>query len=239
MKAGLPRYKAGLSSAQVAEGMNAATRNSLRLFEDARVMLQQERYSSAVALAILSIEEAGKHHVLRELALARNQEDLFDAWRDYRQHTSKNQMWLLIDSVLKGGSKLGDFAPLFDPASEHPQILDQLKQVSLYTDCLGNGHWSVPDEVIDANLAKMLVGVAEVLCHCAEVTTEEIDLWILHLQPVWKTTTEAMQGALVAWDREMHARGLKSASLSMEDFINRGIGVRWKDRDTIDESNTK
>jgi hypothetical protein len=59
MKQKLPQYKGVLASAQIADGMNAATRNSRRLFEDAQLMLEQERYPSAVGLAILSIEESG------------------------------------------------------------------------------------------------------------------------------------------------------------------------------------
>ena len=144
--------------------MNAAARDSKRLFDDAKLLLERCRYPSAVGLAILSIEESGKLRILRELALARNQEELLDAWREYRQHTSKNQLWLVIESVLTGASRLQDFGHLFDPNSEHPQLLDQLKQISLYTDCLSNGHWSVPDGVVDMSLSKMLVEVAEVLC---------------------------------------------------------------------------
>jgi len=222
----LPQYKGTLTSAQIAEGMNAATCNSKRLFEDARVMLEQCRYPSAVGLAILSIEESGKHRILRELALVRNQKELLSAWREYRQHTSKNQLWLLIESVLKGASKLQDFGHLFDSNSEHPQLLDQLKQISLYTDCLSNGHWSVPDEVVDMSLAKMLVEVAEVLCQSHKVTAEEMELWTIHLQPVYNTTAEAMERALIAWDREMRARGLLKGGSTMEEFVTTGIHAR-------------
>ena len=96
-----------------------------------------------------------------------------------------------------GRVKIAGFGHLFDPNTEHPQLLDQLKQISLYTDCLNNGHWSVPDEVVDMSLSKMLVEVAEVLCQSYEVTAEEIELWTLHLQLVYHTTAEAMERALM------------------------------------------
>jgi AbiV family abortive infection protein len=226
MKRRLPQYKGILTSSQIAEGMNAAVRNSKRLFEDARVMLEQRRYPSAIGLAILSIEESGKLRILRELALARNQKELTSRWREYRQHTSKNQLWLLIDSILKGSSKLQDFGHLFDSNSEHPRLLDQLKQVSFYTDCLSNAHWSVPDEVVDMSLGRMLVEVAEVLCQSREITEEEIELWTAYLQPVYNTTQEAMERALMAWDREMRARGLLKGGTTMAEFVTKGIQVR-------------
>ncbi|MBN1085452.1 AbiV family abortive infection protein [Erwinia aphidicola] len=37
--------------------------------------------------------------------------------------------------------------------TEHPFALDQLKQISFYTDCLGKAHWSIPDNVIDRDTA--------------------------------------------------------------------------------------
>ena len=229
VKRRLSQYAGVLTSAQIAQGMNASTQNAKRLAEDARLMLDHGRCASAVGLAILSIEESGKHRVLRELALFRNDEELRSAWREYRQHTSKNQLWPLIDSVSAGAAKLQDFAHLFDPDSEHPQLLDQLKQVSLYTDCLGNVHWSIPEKVTDVDLAKHLVEIATLLSHSREITPEEIDLWIFYLQPVYKTTTHAMEAALVAWDKEMRSRGLlKDDGPTMDEFVSRGFRPQGK-----------
>jgi AbiV family abortive infection protein len=53
-------YRGQLSASQVAEGMNAATRNARRLADDAKIMVDAERYPTAAALAALSIEERGK-----------------------------------------------------------------------------------------------------------------------------------------------------------------------------------
>ena len=186
-------------------------------------MFERGRYPSAAGLAILSIEESGKLRVLRDLALIKNEEELLAVWRDYRQHTRKNQHWLLVDGMIRGASRLRDFLHLFDSQADHPQILDQLKQLSFYTDCLANRHWSAPDKVIDQDLAKGLVQVAEIVCNARDITTEEIDLWSLHMKPVYKTTIEAMERALIAWDREMRSRGLVSSGLTMEEFVTRGV----------------
>jgi hypothetical protein len=51
----LDQYKGKLSASQIAEGMNAAIRNSKRLAEDAELLLKEKRFSSATSLAILSI----------------------------------------------------------------------------------------------------------------------------------------------------------------------------------------
>ncbi len=219
----LPQYKGKLTSKQIAEGMNIANRNALRLFQDAKLMLDNGRVPSAIALSILSIEESGKTTVLREIALARDQKELISGWREYRQHTSKNQHWLFIDNVLRGASRLKDFGNLYDSTSSHPQLLDAIKQLCLYTDCLGNGKWSIPDDTSDIDLAKALIAVAECFCQSDEVTEQEIDLWVCHMQPVFRTTQDAMQNALIAWDYDMRSKGLSKTRTTMEQFITDGI----------------
>lgn len=187
-------------------------------------MLDSGRYPSAVGLAVLAIEESGKLRILREMALARDNDEIRSAWRAYRQHTSKNQLWLMVDSVIKGASRLRDFRHLFDPDSDHPYLLDQIKQISFYTDCLGKAHWSLPEDVVERELATSLVTVAEILSRSREVTPEEIDLWVFHMQPVFRTTVKAMERALTAWDAEMRERGLLSGTgPTMDEFITRGL----------------
>src|SRR5882724_4716347 len=102
------QFKGRLSAGGIAAGINAARRNASRLACDARLLLTQKRFPSACALAVLAIEEAGKASVLREIALARSDEELKDAWRQYRSHTSKNRMWPIVEFVAGGARKLGD-----------------------------------------------------------------------------------------------------------------------------------
>lgn len=56
----LNQYRGPLSSTEIAAGMNAARENTNRLAKDAKLLFEQERYPSALALAILAIEETGK-----------------------------------------------------------------------------------------------------------------------------------------------------------------------------------
>ncbi|WP_440973307.1 AbiV family abortive infection protein [Pseudomonas koreensis] len=225
MQQKLDSYKGPLSITQIADGMNAALRNAARLAKDARLLVDADRLPSAVSLAILSIEEAGKISILRALAFAENEQDLKTEWRRYRSHTSKNLQWILPQLMASGARSLNDMRPLFDEDSDHPQLLDQLKQIGFYTDCLGSkAHWSIPEEVIDLDLAKMLVNTAEILSSGSQTTEREIALWIEHLGPVWKQSDREMKQALVDWYGAMQAEGLKEAGPNkMEQFARGGL----------------
>lgn len=216
----LPQYKGSLSSGQLAAGMNAANANARRLLEDAETLVKQRRYPTSAALAVLAIEEAGKLSILRKLALARSDDELRDAWRDYRSHKRKNLMWMFTELVAKGAELLDDFRPLFDANSDHPLLLDQVKQISFYTDCLGNAHWSIPEEAVEQALAEGLVAIARLLVHDRVVQTEEMELWVKFLGPVHNSSPKWQRKALAEWHRELVRRGLADGDENgMENFI--------------------
>jgi len=218
-------YRGKLSPQQIAEGINVAKKNSYRLVRDAEFLCEAGRYPSAASLAILSIEESGKVSILRQLALARDEKEIAECWRDYRSHTKKNVAWLSPQLFVNGARRLEDFRPLFDAESNHPFLLDQLKQIGFYTDCLGQGHWSIPENQIDESLAKGLVQIADIHSRSQkEVTALEIELWIKHLKPVWKTNMTAMKVAIIDWEKDMVEHGLAEKSENnMEKFINTGL----------------
>jgi len=227
----LNQYKGQLSASLIAAGMNAAVRNAKRLSEDAALLLEKERYPSAASLAILSIEESGKLSILRELALARDEKELKEAWRSYRSHTKKNIAWILPDLVKAGARKLEDFRPIVEDDAEHPYILDHVKQISFYTDCLGDAHWSIPEEIVENCLAKMLVDIAKISASNKEVTEKEIELWIKHLGPVWKKNMAWMQHALENWYDEMQESGLAAEGPNaMREFIKGNIKIPEKNK---------
>ena len=88
-------YRGRLSPRQVAEGMNAASRNAVRLLKDAEILFEAKRYPSAAALAALAIEEAGKLPILRALAVAQDGSEVKEGWKQYRSHQTKNVLWLM------------------------------------------------------------------------------------------------------------------------------------------------
>lgn len=220
MTGGLKPYRGLLSPAEVAQGINAAQRNAVALAEEARLLLDAGRFPRASSLAALSIEESGKVSILRSIALARSPQEAKEEWQRYRRHTEKNQAWVLPSLVSDGAKHVEDFRRLFDHDSDHPQLLDHVKQIGFYTDCLGQKNWSEPRDVVDSSLAQSLVQTAELLAGHREVTPEEIELWVQFLGPVWKGPFEWMKKALVNWHRAAVERGLIEAdSDDMERFI--------------------
>jgi hypothetical protein len=134
-------------------------------------------------------------------------------------------MWLFVQMFRKGARRLGDFRPLFEDGAEHPYLLDNLKQLGFYTDCLGKKHWSMPDDVIDQELAMQIVSIARLQIPKREVTAREIELWIEHVKPVWKGPMERMEAAVAAWHQQMCAEHLiQDHPSTMEEFIVDGIG---------------
>ena len=224
MQKKLDAYRGKLLPAEIAKGMTVAGRNARRLADDAATLLAAGSFPTATSLAALAIEESGKASILRALALARDDAEIKDEWKAYRSHTRKNSAWLLPALAASGARKLDDLRPLFDQDSEHPFLLDQLKQLGFYTDCLGTGQWSVPTEVIDEHLARMLVKLADVLAKSKDVTEKEIQLWIEHVGPIWKRDPSWMKTALANWYAAMQAAGLApEGENKMEQFVRHDI----------------
>ena len=218
----LPQLRSPLTSAQIAEGMGLALQNAARLAEDADSLLKAGRVPSAVALAILSIEESGKVSILRQMAIAEDEKEWLQLWKAYRSHTKKNTLWIFGELVQKGARSLDELRPLVDPESDHPDILDQMKQLCTYTDCFTKAKWSSPEEVDVGALAPYLVKMAQILGRPKAVTTEEIELWRKHLLPVKGAPMEAQKQAVSAWFHEMKLHGLSEASPEeVEDFLGR------------------
>ncbi len=218
----LPLYKGKLKFAQIAKGMNAAVRNATRLANDAKLLLDAKRFPSAASLASLSIEESGKVSILRAMSLARDDEEIKEEWKRYRSHKSKNVQWLFPQFVAEGAKKLDDFRSLFDTKSDHSHVLDQLKQLGFYTDCLGpRANWSVPDSVIDFELAHQLVDTALILSSKSPISAREIELWAEYVGPVGRKDLDSMKTAVAKWQIAMQREGLAAADEGgMEDFLN-------------------
>jgi AbiV family abortive infection protein len=216
-------YRGKLTPAQAAAGMNAAANNAKRLAEDSAMLLANGRWPTAASIAILAIEEAGKVSILRAVILAKNDKEALDEWKAYRAHTKKNVAWILPDLAAAGARKLDDLRPLYDSTSDHPHVLDHLKQLGFYTDCLGAALWSEPGNVIDEKLASALVQTATLFARDHKYSQKELELWVEHIGPVRKKDMSWMQQALINWNRSMEEAGLTETSTqAMENFV-RGV----------------
>lgn len=195
----LKQFKGRLSPAQIADGMTAAAKNARQLAEAASLLLEKGLTPIAAALAALSIEESGKIGILRGIAIARDDEELAMCWREFRTHTRKNVLWVLRQHVEAGARRLADMRVLFDEKVEHPVLLDLVKQISLYTDCLGNAHWSIPAEVIDKDLASELVKTAHWFPHLQKEAYDvvEIELYAELVGSAWKLCKDVSDVALI------------------------------------------
>jgi AbiV family abortive infection protein len=223
----LDQYKGRLGPVQIAEGINATFNNARRLAEDARLLFNNRRFPRAASLAILSIEESGKVSILRHLSVAESDQEVKDCWRDYRSHLKKNVMGALFDEMARGARKLDDFSDMFREDTDFPHLLDQVKQIGFYTDCLGRAHWSEPTTAVDEALAKQMVAAAELLVKSKEVSPKEIELWVKHLGPVWNKDPGWMRKALENWYEDMQRHGLApDGPNTMRTFIREGIGAK-------------
>lgn len=217
------QYRGRLTIEQVAAGMNAATSNAKRLAEDARILLDMDRLPTSASLAALAIEESGKVVILRRFLTA-TPEELKGLWREYRSHKKKNLNWILPQLVAAGARRLDDFRPIVDESSDHPAVLDAVKQIGFYTDCFGEAHWSIPAEVVNASLAESLVTTAEFLSPERTVQIRELELWAKHLGPVWNKEPQWMKQALANWYREMQDEGLApEGDNKMQEFVRGGL----------------
>jgi AbiV family abortive infection protein len=218
IKSQLQPYAGPLTPAQVTEGISAAQANALRLLEDAKLLLDSKRFPSAVALAILSMEEQGKVIILKRLALVSEPGDVKLAWKEYRSHRSKNAGWIMPQLVAQGARTMASMAAAVDPEAEHTAVLDSVKQVSFYSDCLGNRHWSVPDQVIDEGMARSMIATAELMVKSRPVSLREVELWAEIVGPHYNKP--GMIDAVIRWQQAMVEEGLsKREAASLEAFI--------------------
>lgn len=215
----LNQWKNTLSLEKIVQGMNAAASNADRLLDDACALYELKRFPSSTSLAILSIEEAGKISILRGLALVKDGADVKDAWKSYRSHTKKNAAWTFLDAFENGSRKLTDFSKLYDDDSEHPHILDHIKQISFYTDCLGSAHWSIPDEIINEELARAIIESAKPLIPKRIFSLKEMQIWVKFMMPAYKGDLEKNKIALKDYFRAMVSEGILSDEYDFESFL--------------------
>ncbi len=216
------QYVGNLSPQDVAAGINAATRNAKRLADDAKLLLGGKRFPSALALAILSIEETGKAGILRSIGVASSEIELKKLWKEYRSHKSKNALWATFDYIQKGARKLEDFAPVFDPSQDHPQVLDELKQLSFYTECVRAGKWVEPAKIADERLARSIVTIAATFATEHVVSGKELEIYFRHMAPVRSGNPAWVQQAFINAYAEMQQRGIRPPGSNEADDLVKG-----------------
>jgi AbiV family abortive infection protein len=197
--------------------------NAHSLLADAELLLGQGRWPRAVALSILAIEEASKPSLIRAVLLARNEAELRQEWRAFRSHVQKNVGWILPEIAAERAQMLDDLRPIFDPDSDHPQVLEAIKQAAIYSDAYGDCHWSQPGHVFSQAEARSFVNLARLLAgrdrEGAMTSEPELQLWVKHMRPVWKGPVADMKHALALCYAEAEQRGVLRGGGSASDMV--------------------
>lgn len=208
----LKQFRSFLTTDQVAAGMTCAKQNAKRLAKDAQILFNAERYPSALSLAVLALEESGKLIILREMATAITEQEIVGLWKRYRRHTAKHSLTLMPERIANGARRAIEFRECVeDTAQDEKDAYDVLKQLGFYTDCLGKANWSIPTEVINRNLADVLVRLAaSTSSREHETTPREIELWAVHMQ------SGLTRPNLISWAKAMVAEGLQPEGYAEE-----------------------
>lgn len=219
------QYKGKLTPKQAAEGIKAAVENSASLLTDAKLLFDNRRFERSVALSVLAIEEAGKISIIRSILMEDAPGELKKSWQEYRRHTDKNLSWILPELASKGARHLEDMRQIFNKGNDHGQTLENLKQLSFYTDAFSNSKWSLPKDVIDEKIAKAILSIADILAkkdNSAMTSEKELELWVKHMKPVWKQEMLKMKQALINCYSEAESLGLisKGKTKEMTDFVS-------------------
>jgi AbiV family abortive infection protein len=196
-------YRGRLTPAQMAEGISVSNYNAARLLEDATLLAKNERYPSAVALAILAIEESAKAGVLRAMAMCRNETEMKSHWRQFRNHSAKNIMSFapLLDQKQALAKNLDSLSAM----TSDTRAVEDLKQTATYTDCIqlpDHIEWWIP-EVVDKRTADVWLTLARLVVKAETVTTEEVELWIRLMKPLAGGLPDAQQAAIETYLTEV------------------------------------
>ena len=214
-------YCGPLSAKQASAGMQIALQNAKRLIRDAELLLKKGRLPSAVGLAILAAEEAGKIRILYQLAVSEDTQQLKSAWGDYRNHKKKNPVITFYYYLFEGPSTINEIigATLQDKTSA--QAIEDVKQMSFYTDCLGSdATWTNPEYNIKEDLVPGLVNtVKAIIMSLHSVTEKEVELYIRCIKPMQSCSEEERSRAYDRYLDQLKELGVMPP-ISTEEIID-------------------
>ncbi|MFP8487927.1 AbiV family abortive infection protein [Gracilimonas sp. Q87] len=219
------QYNQSLTPKKASKGIEIITENANSLLADAELLFANNRYERTVTLSILAIEEIGKIPILRSILLEDGQKDLNKVWKNFRTHQEKNWGLFFSDYIKDGAENIDDLKFMFIDDKSKDKV-ENLKQLSIYTDYFKGDKWSIPSKVIDEKLAKTILKQAQFFVNQqnSHLTTEkELKLWIKHMKPVWKKDMSLMKAGMVKFYEEALELEILDSSIDIEKvqrFIN-------------------
>jgi len=205
-------------AAEISEG---AIKNAKSLLDDAKLLFENGKYPRAISLAILSIEESGKPSIVRSMILEDDPKEISNFWKSFRKHQDKNSMWIVPELLLYEARTLESLRKVVDPKSDHPQTLDNLKQLCFYSDVFTKGKLSLPENIANKDVAKSLITIAEKSIKETLNSVDALEIWVKHLKPVWKTDMSVMKKALLSCYIELEEKNLIEVGMAnkMNEFL--------------------
>lgn len=215
----LQQFRGALTLPQAVEGIALARANARRLIADAELLLSGERFPSAIALAILAIEELGKVQIIKTMIIKSDEKSLKKSWSEYRNHRAKNTHWILPTLAAQGARTLEQLRGITEPDRKHTAMLDTIKQLAFYTDCFNDiPRWSEPSDAIDPKFAESILCIAKMLNNDQTTTLRELELWVDLFAPFYDKP--GMIEALLRFQQAMFDEGLSdNPPEALEAFI--------------------
>lgn len=211
-----PEYRGPLSSALIAEAMTAAMKSGARLLVDARMLAASGRHPSAVAMAILAIEEIAKSDILAALAVWSDPKDQEEIWRMFTTHVDKNTLGFV--PLIQNFSAVERL--LWLAGHDRERYFEHMKWSGLYVDVL-QGEDGVPfcwsPEMLTAEHSGVFIRLAENVVTVRTITTEEIDLMRTMLHPTRGQTMLDVDRDFRAFMQTAVDRSLRAFELWMKD----------------------
>lgn len=184
----LKQYEGNLTPFEAATGIQTARLNALDLIVTSELLYNRQRYAHSIAMATLSIEEAGKVPILLSIFLGLGQPTK-KQWQDYRRHTAKTKtLNIAIESRIAAvfpeidketRNQLGKNGP-------NPSDIELNKQLSLYSDCFVTSDgvvWHIPQNLDWKDQAWALLNEAKALAHgLRDYPPEELAVWLQYAQ---------------------------------------------------------
>ncbi len=204
-----------LSPRQAGQLARACLENSEALLSDAELLLEHGRHASAVAWALLALEEFGKH-MMCSLAATISFDDA-DAWRDFwrqwRTHPKKLKLAAgrFIDLVVDTDSGSDDIWRLaYDDLREQIPDINRSKQDAIYVDWK-DGKPASPVDSVEYEAASALVGTVGVVVRSGQAMWGEADLgevWERSAAPMGKLKASMLE-ALKEHDAEAYLKAFE------------------------------
>lgn len=121
--------------------------NVYSLFDDARILKENNKIARASSIAALCIEEIGKLEIIREIFKTSNNDIARkEFWKDFRNHKSKNIFWTL-PHLHDNEITINDFEEIFNKKGNPAKFLDSIKMAGFYVDLNEEGKIISPQKI--------------------------------------------------------------------------------------------